>query len=502
MDIIFISFIFSIIGSIMFWKKKLGISVMIFAAGLIYATIYILKNNKRIENKKAFFMIIPIMLLASTYFLFDNKFLEISNLVIIPIIYMVMIISLIGKRIDNDTRFIKKIAVMYLEPIGDIGDSLNYLSEKVRERLNIKSKKDKKEKDEKDVNYLASFLKCIPIVMAILLLLVTADNEFFKLFFDIFEGFFEWLFDLELPELSIRVFLIILSAIYLISFFRNILSKYNILEVEEKVKNKKEKDLMTYNMLFTTLNVLYIVFCFIQIKNMITVRSYSSDSSYSYFARKGFFQLILVSFINLIMILKSTSKDVKINTGRKYIKVMSIIMIVCTLIILMSAFFRMNLYQEKYGYTLLRILVYYGLITEGLMLIPTTIYIFNNKLNLFKIYFIIITTTYCILNFINIDSMIAKKNIDRYYSTGKIDIYYMNELGADSVEQMLRLIDDPKFGEDTETVYKAKYVRECLKDIYAESVEDEQSMFSFNISRNKAKRQLFLKQLVPIEYIK
>ena len=75
MDIIFISFIFSIIGSIMFWEKKLGISVMIFAAGLIYATIYILKNNKRIENKKAFFMIIPIMLLASTYFLFDNKFL-------------------------------------------------------------------------------------------------------------------------------------------------------------------------------------------------------------------------------------------------------------------------------------------------------------------------------------------------------------------------------------------------------------------------------------------
>ena len=98
--------------------------------------------------------------------------------------------------------------------------------------------------------------------------------------------------------------------------------------------------------------------------------------------------------------------------------------------------------------------------------------------------------------------MIAKKNIDRYYSTGKIDIYYMNELGADSVEQMLRLIDDPKFGEDTETVYKAKYVRECLKDIYAESVKDEQSMFSFNISRNEAKRQLFLKQLVPIEYIK
>ena len=39
----------------------------------------------------------------------------------------------------------------------------------------------KDEKDEKDVNYLASFLKCIPIVMAILLLLVTADNEFFKL---------------------------------------------------------------------------------------------------------------------------------------------------------------------------------------------------------------------------------------------------------------------------------------------------------------------------------
>lgn len=497
MDIILVSFIFSVLQSLMFWDNKIGISMLIFVAGLVYATIYILKNNKRIENKKAYLWCIPILLLASTYFIFDNEFLKFTNVIAIPAIYMIMIISLIGKKIENSTGFIKKIIVMYTEPLTDFGESIKYIGE----NLNVKQKEEKKEKKEKDTNYLASFFKCIPIVMAILLLLVTADNEFFKLFFDIFEGVFDWLFDLELPTLLIRGFIALLICIYLISFLKNILSKFNVLEDTNK-KTKKEKDLLTYNMLFTLLNIMYIAFCVIQIKAIITTQGYSSDSSYSYFARKGFFQLMLVSFINLIMILKSTSKDIKENTGRKYIKVMSIIMIVCTIIILISVFFRMNLYQEKYGYTLLRILVYYGLITEGLMLIPTVFYIFNNKLNLFKTYFIIITTTYCILNFINIDNMIAKKNIDRYYSTGKIDVYYMNELGADATEEILRLVNDPAFGSDTETVYKAKYVRDCLQDIYRDAVEDEESMFSFNLSRNKAKRLLFLKQLVPEDYIK
>ena len=84
----------------------------------------------------------------------------------------------------------------------------------------------------------------------------------------------------------------------------------------------------------------------------------------------------------------------------------------------------MFLYEQEFGYTLLRLLVYISLFTETICLIPTIIYIIKDKFNIVQSYMIILITMYVIINYINIDKIIAVNNIDRYYKKKDIDLVY------------------------------------------------------------------------------
>ena len=74
----------------------------------------------------------------------------------------------------------------------------------------------------------------------------------------------------------------------------------------------------------------------------------------------------------------------------------------------------MYLYEQEYGYTFLRLMVYFVLITEAILIIPTVMYILDMKVNLTKTYFVVILFMYIVVNYINIDNVIAKRNIVDY----------------------------------------------------------------------------------------
>ena len=105
----------------------------------------------------------------------------------------------------------------------------------------------------------------------------------------------------------------------------------------------------------------------------------------------------------------------------------------------------MHLYEQEYGYTYLRLFVYFILITEILVLIPTTLEIYGVKINVFEISIKIIISMYIILNFINIDYIIAKNNIEKFLSNpgnGRLDVYYItSKLGIDAIEEKIRLLN-------------------------------------------------------------
>lgn len=421
--------------SLLFWKQDLGISVLLFTIPIIWITTKLLKGN--IKNKKALLISIPIIVLSSTYFIFDNLTFYLINIVLIPILYLIMVIWAIS---DFQIKsIIYKIILMIFEPLNYIGDVIRA----VLKEFNPKEKDEQiGEKKEKNNIFKAVCFTGI-IALIVIGLLCSADNEFAKIFSTIFKDINIF----NVSELTGRIIIIIIAFFYFAGFFMNMLDKENGLKEFEKDEKAEKKESYTIRMMITVLNLVYLVFCFTQIKVLFT----EQNIKYSEFARKGFFQLMIVSLINIVMILKANNKNLKeTEKQEKYKKTMCIVMVIFTLIIIISAFARMTLYQQNYGYTRLRILVDYTLITEIILLIPTIIYILKNKIDLIKTYFVIIITMYCLVNFINIDKIIMKNNFNRYKETGYIDLNYLMEMNnSDLIEQLLEL-------KDTEFKYSEK----------------------------------------------
>ncbi len=476
MEISIGALILSIWHSILFWNKDIKFSALLFAIPVIYISYKILKG--KIKNKKALLISIPIILLSSTYLIFDNILFQKLNLIIIPILYVIMIMLALVPEIKVKS-IIYKIIVMVIEPF-------NYFGEVVQQ-LHIQ----KPYKKFKNItNIIKPIFLTLIIVFIVLGLLISADTEFAKIFKHVFASIGNLLNNFSIPSIVIRIAIIVLLFFYISAFFINALSQYNVLKEFDEEESKK-KDNLTIYMMLTALNLIYLVFCFIQIKSLFTIK----NIIYSQYARQGFFQLMIVSLINIIMILKATDKQI-IETEKqsKYKKVMCILMLIFTLIIIISSFLRMTLYQQQYGNTRLRVLVDFTLLTETILLVPTFIYVLNSKINLVKIYSIIIVTMYCIINFVNIDKIIAINNINRYEKTGKIDVMYLTyDLDTtDIIDELLQLKDtqfkytEDKLGKENNQTM----LREYLENKKTELNNKLKSVQEFNISEFKAKNML------------
>ena len=210
----------------------------------------------------------------------------------------------------------------------------------------------------------------------------------------------------------------------------------------------------------------------------------TNDLDYATYARQGFFQLMMISFINIVMIILA-----KVNKGdaSNYTKGMSILTLLFTIVILLSAFFRMNLYEKAYGYTYLRLFVYYILATEFILILPIGLWILDKKIDILKWTIGIVTLMYLILNFSNIESTIAKRNVDRYFENqeeNEIDLEYLfQHTGTDAIGQIKRLLN----AKDENIIIR---VTEYLLREKEELQNTETSWQETNLSEIKAKEEL------------
>lgn len=458
-DLVLYILIICIYNSILFFGKRLGVNVILFNIPLLMFLYYVFNKGNKINNKKGLLFMIPIILLSASYLIYDNIFFKLFNILVIIILFMLMYLYTM-KKVSKISEVVMNVIKLLFLPFSHIGKYYSAIKPKMNNIIK-KSNIDKKK--------FKAILIVIPIVILVLVLLSSAD----MLFGNIFSNVFRVIKKISIDNILGRIVTTLMLFTYLGSTISYLLSDF------EKDENKKEHkeykiDSYTIKLLLTTLNVIYIVFDFIQIRSLIFHQGLT-NINYAEYARSGFFQLMFISVINLIILLisKKTDKDTKYN------KAMSIIMVFLTFIIIVSSFLRMYMYESAYGYTLLRLLVYATLITETILLIPTLVYILNPKINILKGYVIIIATAYTILSLSPVDYFIAKNNINRYYKTNDIDINYLFNLSTDNIPLLNNLYENI----DSNDKMK-KYIKDYFKFMYVR--DKESSIFEYNISRNKA----------------
>lgn len=459
-------FLIAIWNSILFYEKQLGISVILFIIPLLLLIYYILKSQNKIINKKGLLFMIPIILLSLTYYIFDSSTFRILNIPVLIILFLLMYIYTI-KPTYSIKDIINDIVDLISKPLDCISNIFHLVINSISNKLKLSNNTKQNIK---------SLIIILPVVIIVLYLLSSAD----QVFESIFKNLFTYLEELSLPNiienLIARLITITILFFYLSATISFLL--HNFPKAKSNNDNKKIKlDSHTIKLLLMILNIIYIVFDIVQINSLI-LHQVSMDITYAEYAREGFFQLMFVSFINLMIILISKSSEDKSNA--RFICRMSITMIFLTLIIIISAFIRMYMYESQYGYTLLRLLVYITLITEIILLIPTIKYILNSKFNIVKSYMMIVVTIYTITNFMNVDYIIAYRNVNRYYEKNDIDLIYLKNDHTDNISMLVDLYHKTKDQE----------IKDQLDD-YFENLEVETSGFQeLNLSKSNAKRKL------------
>ena len=480
------SALIAILQSIMFWNQNIGISAPIFITTLTCFFLYIMQKNNKIQNKKAELLLIPIFLLSSTYFFFNNDFLNGMNFFVIPILIILMII-LVQKDQLEIKGLVRKILEYVFKPFRYMKRTMNLIRELLLNNCSVKNKA----LLEVILKIIKALFITIPITFIVFMLLASADIVFAETVEKLIECLEKIFKNIKLGDILPRIIIGVLFFLYLSAAIIRIIEDKKETNTKSIIGTKnKVRDKITATMLLTVLNIIYLVFCILQIKSMFLGPVLDENFLYSEYAREGFFQLMIVSVINFftILIIKNNSKQETFKEN-KYINSMCILMLVFTFIILLSSFTRMNLYESKYGYTVLRLLVYFILITEAILIVPTAIYILKSNIPLAKIYMIILVSMYVILNFSNMDNMIAKRNIDRYLETGKIDIYYLKYgVGTDAIPEITRLLEEnPK----SELIYGIEEtIKEYLERKYRYLNKQEESIWEFNLSNYRAKKAI------------
>ncbi|MBN1298683.1 MAG: DUF4173 domain-containing protein, partial [Actinobacteria bacterium] len=146
---------------------------------------------------------------------------------------------------------------------------------------------------------------------------------------------------------------------------------------------------------------------------------------------------------------------------------------------------RMTLYEQAYGFTYLRIFVQAFMVMLFFLFIINIVYIWVPKLPIVKSYFVIALAVYILLNFVNVDVIIAKNNVARYRSTRQIDIEYLKELSFDAMPE---LKDFYATIQDSEEIKEKKIADDMFLYFTGKKHELEKmrSWQSFNLSRSKA----------------
>lgn len=162
--------------------------------------------------------------------------------------------------------------------------------------------------------------------------------------------------------------------------------------------------------------------------------------TYADYVHQGFGQLTVATALTLAVVALTARKATRADEGdRLLLRAVLGLLCVLTLAVVASALWRMHLYQQAFGYTTLRLIVDFFEIWVALIVIMVLIagISFSGK-------WIPTAAILCgaalVLVFagLNPDAWVAQRNLDRYATTGKVDLNYLRSLSADAAPVIAR----------------------------------------------------------------
>ncbi|HBD05164.1 TPA: hypothetical protein DCZ32_01765 [Candidatus Uhrbacteria bacterium] len=461
------SLFIGIIWTLLFYKHAPGISVPIFwviVLGLITAF-------DRITHKHMSWneVGISITILALSVFpaILDSKFLLALNLIAVAYLFFLLLSNLYGTQTK-----LYRINDYLIFPILDIANgfvnSLPIFSKLIPERS----------KNTRRV--IIGTVIAIVFALVFVLLFANADLVAGKLLKDMFSP--DWI-NPAIENIIITVVVAGIAAPMLgAAFWKR--PSVRALSHEVRERNFGIESLIV----FIATNIVFTLFIGIQAMYFFGGRAgiEKFGLTYAEYARTGFFQLLAASIIVAGMIW--TARILRNKNLRVANSALQVLLVIQTIVVLVSSWMRLSLYEEAFGFTRMRLFSHYFLIVVAVILLLLLLGIIIKKISdnfLLRSMVFVFAWALIILNIMNPDLLIAKKNIERAQNDYKIDYVYLFNLSDDAVPAIAEHIKTDEFKKVLETNIRLAKTEQD----YNERIQRLNNQRSYLITSNRTNPQ-------------
>lgn len=462
-----------ILAEISFFHVWIGVSYLVFLTGF-YLVVFVRFRQGFNHRRIGLLVMGCIWLLAASYVLYDNALFFLLNIVVIPflVLFHVVLITSPGNLKWGKPAFVVRMA-------AKIWQGVAYSSQFSGRVFKVLFRNMDESTTQTVKRMLIGLLIGLPLLGIITGLLMSADAVFEEIVLKLPQ----FIFELNLEGIFRTVAVLVFTAL-----FFGILQ---VLQINRRTpiqeKNDEENGTISWNgitavTILILLNAVYTLFTAIQFTYFFS-DGLQEGYTYAEFARRGFFELIIVTLINwtiLICCLKFVREQgVKMKL---VLKLMYSMLVIVSGVMLVSAYQRLSMYEAAYGFTMERILAHAFMVFLIVIFAYTLIRVWHERIELLHFYLIAGLVFYTALNVMHIEQIIVDENLERYERTGKIDIHYLDALSYTGIEGLIELYKmNPDY---PELEHMLNNRQQILRD---NPLDDWQS---FNFTKKKIRERL------------
>ncbi|MEH7012347.1 DUF4173 domain-containing protein [Neobacillus niacini] len=424
--------VLGIVAEEAFFRAEIGISYLAFIMAFYGLFFYRYRGFSFSHQRFGYLVLICIWVLAASYFINDNLFFYALNIVVIPALVFFHLVLVTSQK---NLRWNKLAFITYL--FSKLGGAIkyNFIFASLMGKFFKQGMDESKFQVWKKVSI--GILISVPVLFVVLGLLMSADTQFEKML----GGIPQW-FQLLDAEVVFRIITVLFCTFVFFGLMQDLIKKQINVMTHDGDKQKFTMDAIITITVLVLINAVYVLFTIVQFKYFFS-GTLQGDFTYAEYARKGFFELLFVTLINLtITILVLTFVDRSIGFIKRLIQLLLTTLVISSGVLLSSAFMRLSMYEDAYGFTFIRVMAHSFMIFLVVIFMYTLIKIWIEKLSLFHFYFISSLLYYTLMNVINVEQIIVTKNIERYEQSGKIDLHYLNSLSHTGILGLIEINEE------------------------------------------------------------
>lgn len=456
--------------SLLVLKDFIGINLFLFSAIAIAGVGYMLYKDDNLDVKNFVYFAGVFLIYASVFFRLEQ---EAFTVLTFPILIFLLGITTIFSSKSCAQKGLITYLYRQFGPVARVDKIFLVLAS---------LKKGEKKNERKHTQVLLGVLISVGLLIIVIPLMMSAEAAFGEFLENIIDKI-----NLNI-ELDTFVAKTIAGGIIAMVFcgFLYTFTKDKMIGTKDKEKTVEKQD--NHTLIITVLSIMgfvFLVFALVQFNSLfVSKEAIVKNTTFAHAARQGYFQLVVLSVINFVMVLACTRMQRGSNkVTRNIIKAMTTYFTVLNVYLLVSSAYKMTLYYDAYGLSVERLLVYILLAFEFIALILLLVKIYKSDMLFIKVMIYYAVAFWAIVSLINIETWVVNVNATRYEQTGELDMYYMTRMSDDAsgaIKKFYFKNCDTLCDESKERIDYYYFEKDLYRWLYLDEIDIEKDIYTLD----------------------